>query len=92
MQEHFGQTMKYGRTEERVMTPFTTLQQVANKLTIGTLDSRSFNVMLEYVIPKGIEENGAVLFEVKVVVWTSITEHRLLYNIICTRIQILFIT
>ncbi|WP_455637690.1 efflux RND transporter periplasmic adaptor subunit [Parabacteroides sp.] len=38
------------------------------KLTVGALDSRSFNAMLEYVAPKGVEENGAVLFEIKAAV------------------------
>lgn len=35
------------------------------KLTIGALDSRTFDAVLEYVAPKGIEENGAILFEIK---------------------------
>lgn len=35
------------------------------KLTVGALDSRVFNAILEYVAPKGVEENGAVLFEIK---------------------------
>ena len=35
------------------------------KLTVGALDSRVFDAMLEYVAPKGVEENGAVLFEIK---------------------------
>lgn len=33
------------------------------KLTVGALDSRTFDATLEYVAPKGVEENGAVLFE-----------------------------
>lgn len=35
------------------------------KLTVGALDSRVFNAQLEYVAPKGVEENGAILFEIK---------------------------
>lgn len=38
------------------------------KLTVGALGSRSFNALLEYVAPKGVEENGAVLFEIKAAV------------------------
>lgn len=38
------------------------------KLTVGALDSRTFDATLEYVAPKGVEENGAVLFEVKAAV------------------------
>ena len=36
------------------------------KLTVGALDSRTFDAMLEYVAPKGVEENGAVLFKAAV--------------------------
>lgn len=35
------------------------------KLTVGALDSRVFDAVLEYVAPKGVEENGAVMFEIK---------------------------
>ena len=38
------------------------------KLTVGALDSRVFDAQLEYVAPKGSEENGAVLFEIKAAV------------------------
>ena len=38
------------------------------KLTVGALDSRTFDAILEYVAPKGVEENGAVLFEIKAAV------------------------
>ena len=38
------------------------------KLTVGAMESRTFDAMLEYVAPKGVEENGAVLFEVKAAV------------------------
>lgn len=34
-------------------------------LTIGALDTKRFDATLEYIAPKGVEENGAVLFEVK---------------------------
>ncbi len=34
-------------------------------LTIGALNSEKFTAILEYVSPKGVEENGAVLFELK---------------------------
>ncbi len=38
------------------------------KLTVGALDSRTFDAVLEYVAPKGVEENGAVMFEIKAAV------------------------
>lgn len=38
------------------------------KLTIGALESRKFDAKLEYVAPKGANENGAVMFEIKAAV------------------------
>lgn len=35
------------------------------KITIGALQDVTMNAMLEYVSPKGVEENGVVLFEIK---------------------------
>lgn len=35
------------------------------ELTIGAIESEKFNATLEYISPKGIEENGAVQFEIK---------------------------
>ena len=35
------------------------------KLTIGALQNLSFNAVLEYISPKGVEENGANQFEIK---------------------------
>lgn len=35
------------------------------KLTIGALQNIKFNARLEYISPKGMEENGANLFEIK---------------------------
>lgn len=34
-------------------------------LTIGAIEDVTFNAKLEYISPKGIEENGAIQFEVK---------------------------
>ncbi|MDR1624417.1 MAG: efflux RND transporter periplasmic adaptor subunit [Tannerellaceae bacterium] len=38
------------------------------KLTIGAMESRVFDAMLEYVSPKGVEKNGAIQFEIKAAV------------------------
>ncbi|MDR2041484.1 MAG: efflux RND transporter periplasmic adaptor subunit [Tannerella sp.] len=38
------------------------------KLTIGALENQSFNAVLEYVSPKGVEKNGAIQFEIKAAV------------------------
>ena len=38
------------------------------KLTIGAMESRSFEALLEYVSPKGVEKNGAIQFEIKAAV------------------------
>lgn len=35
------------------------------KLTLGALQDKKFNATLEYISPKGVEENGAILFEIK---------------------------
>ncbi len=35
------------------------------KLTIGALQNLSFNAVLEYISPKGVEQNGANQFEIK---------------------------
>ncbi len=35
------------------------------KLTIGALQNLSFDAILEYISPKGVEENGANQFEIK---------------------------
>ncbi|MEI7675840.1 MAG: efflux RND transporter periplasmic adaptor subunit [Bacteroidales bacterium] len=34
-------------------------------LTVGALQDKKFQAVLEYVSPKGVEENGAILFEIK---------------------------
>lgn len=38
------------------------------KLMIGAMESRTFDAILEYVSPKGVETNGAILFEIKAAV------------------------
>ncbi|MDR0799870.1 MAG: efflux RND transporter periplasmic adaptor subunit [Dysgonamonadaceae bacterium] len=40
-------------------------------LTIGAINNQSFGATLEYISPKGTEQNGAVLFEIKAAVQTS---------------------
>lgn len=38
------------------------------KLTVGAMESRTFDALLEYVSPKGVEKNGAIQFEIKAAV------------------------
>lgn len=38
---------------------------MAMRLTIGAMNDRSFDAELEYIAPKGVEESGAVFFEIK---------------------------
>jgi HlyD family secretion protein len=38
------------------------------ELTIGALQEQTFDAVLEYISPKGVEENGANLFEIKAAV------------------------
>lgn len=35
------------------------------KLTIGAIENQRFDAVLEYISPKGNEQNGAILFEIK---------------------------
>ena len=35
------------------------------KLVVGAINNRKFDALLEYIAPKGVEENGAILFEIK---------------------------
>lgn len=35
------------------------------KLSIGAIEKQKFDATLEYIAPKGVEENGAILFEIK---------------------------
>ena len=37
-------------------------------MTVGAIDSKKFDASLEYISPKGQEQNGAVLFEIKAAV------------------------
>lgn len=37
-------------------------------IIIGALQDKKFNAVLEYVSPKGVEENGAIMFEMKAAV------------------------
>ncbi len=37
-------------------------------LTIGAIENLNFNAVLEYISPKGVEENGAIQFEIKAAV------------------------
>lgn len=35
------------------------------KLTVGAVENRTFDADLEYISPQGVEQNGAILFEIK---------------------------
>jgi HlyD family secretion protein len=35
------------------------------KLTVGAVENRTFDANLEYISPQGVEQNGAILFEIK---------------------------
>ena len=37
-------------------------------LTIGAIEERTFNAVLEYISPKGVDENGAIQFDIKAAV------------------------
>ncbi len=35
------------------------------EVTVGAIENKSFNAVLDYIAPKGVEENGAIQFEIK---------------------------
>ncbi|WP_298484299.1 efflux RND transporter periplasmic adaptor subunit [uncultured Maribacter sp.] len=35
------------------------------EITIGAIENKTFNAVLDYIAPKGVEENGAIQFEIK---------------------------
>ncbi|HLT52953.1 MAG TPA: hypothetical protein VKZ97_03655, partial [Flavobacteriaceae bacterium] len=35
------------------------------EITIGAIEDKTFDAVLDYIAPKGVEENGAIQFEIK---------------------------
>ncbi|MEM9077220.1 MAG: efflux RND transporter periplasmic adaptor subunit [Bacteroidota bacterium] len=35
------------------------------EITVGAIENRTFDAVLDYIAPKGVEENGAIQFEIK---------------------------
>ena len=35
------------------------------EITVGAIENKKFNAVLDYIAPKGEEENGAIQFEIK---------------------------
>ena len=40
-------------------------ENLALEITVGAIEGKSFDAVLDYIAPKGVEENGAVQFEIK---------------------------
>lgn len=40
-------------------------ENLALEITVGAIEDKSFDAVLDYIAPKGIKENGAVQFEIK---------------------------
>ncbi len=40
-------------------------ENLALEITVGAIEDKSFDAILDYIAPKGVEENGAVQFEIK---------------------------
>jgi HlyD family secretion protein len=40
-------------------------ENLALEITVGAIENKTFDAVLDYIAPKGIEENGAVQFEMK---------------------------
>lgn len=52
-----------GKVDESEVGKLT--EGMALELTIGAIESRRFNAELEYIAPKGVEEEGAIQFEIR---------------------------
>lgn len=35
------------------------------EITVGAIENKTFDAVLDYIAPKGVEENGAIQFEIK---------------------------
>ena len=64
-----GEMIFQGKVDETEVGKIT--QGMNLKLTIGAIDDFKFDALLEYISPKGIPENGAVMFEIKAAVKLS---------------------
>ena len=40
-------------------------ENLALEITVGAIEDKTFDAILDYIAPKGVEENGAVQFEIK---------------------------
>ena len=52
-----------GKVDESEVGKIT--ENLALEITVGAIENKSFNAILDYIAPKGVEENGAVQFEIK---------------------------
>lgn len=58
-----GEMIFQGKVDETEVGKI--IQGMNLKLTIGAIEDVKFNAHLEYISPKGVEENGAIQFEIK---------------------------
>lgn len=58
-----GEMIFQGKVDETEVGKIT--QGMNLKLTIGAIEDVKFDAHLEYISPKGVEENGAIQFEIK---------------------------
>ena len=40
-------------------------EQLPLEITVGAIENKKFDAILDYIAPKGVEENGAIQFEIK---------------------------
>ena len=52
-----------GKVDESEVGKIT--ENLALEITVGAIENKSFDAILDYIAPKGVEENGAVQFEIK---------------------------
>lgn len=58
-----GEMIFQGKVDETEVGKI--VQGMNLQLTIGAIEDEKFNAHLEYISPKGVEENGAIQFEIK---------------------------
>jgi HlyD family secretion protein len=61
-----GEMIFEGKVDETEVGRIRTGMNIS--ISIGAIDRENFNAVLEFIAPKGVEENGAIQFEIKAAV------------------------
>jgi HlyD family secretion protein len=58
-----GKMIFEGKVDESEVGKIT--EKLPLEITVGAIENKKFDAILDYIAPKGIEENGAIQFEIK---------------------------